>query len=90
MSPIEHETGSAMKTALPEFFIYSDDTSRSAAELMATQGVASLPVVDRASRRITGTLTIQALLKGRSKAVVRETERLRLFSEPQVEFEEQV
>ena len=90
MLPIEPETGPAVKTALPEFFIYSDDTSRSAAELMATEGVASLPVVDRGTRRITGTLTIQALLKGRSKAVVRETERLRLFSESEVEFDEQV
>jgi CBS domain-containing protein len=90
MSPIEHETGSIAKTALPEFFIYSDDTSRSAAELMATAGVASLPVVDRATRRITGTIAIQDLLKGRSKAVVRETERLRLFREPEVEFDEQV
>jgi CBS domain-containing protein len=90
MSPIEHETGSIAKTALPEFFIYSDDTSRSAAELMATAGVASLPVVERATRRITGSIAIQDLLKGRSNAFVRETERLRLFREPEVEFDEQV
>jgi chloride channel protein, CIC family len=90
MLPIEHETGPGAKPALPEVFIYSDDTSRSAAELMATEGVASLPVVDRATRSIAGILTIQTLLKGRSNAVVRETERLRLFSEPEVEFDEQV
>jgi CBS domain-containing protein len=90
MLPIEQPAGPVAKTALPEVFIYSDDTSRSAAELMATEGVASLPVVDRATRSIAGTLTIQTLLKGRSKAVMRETERLRLFSKPEVEFDEQV
>jgi CBS-domain-containing membrane protein len=49
---------------------------------MATEGVASIPVVDRATRRINGTLTLQDLLRGRSKAVVRERERLRLFDHP--------
>jgi chloride channel protein, CIC family len=69
-------TGSA---GLPEVFAYADGTCRSAAELMATVGVASIPVVDRATRRVSGTLTLQDLLRGRSKAVIRENERLRLF-----------
>jgi CIC family chloride channel protein len=65
---------------LPEVFTYADGTCRSAAELMATEGVASIPVVDRATGRVSGTLTLQGLLRGRSKAVVRERERLRLFN----------
>jgi chloride channel protein, CIC family len=68
-------------TNLPELFVYGDGTCRSAAELMATEGIASLPVVDRATRRINGTITLQDLLKGRSKALVRESERLRLVGE---------
>jgi chloride channel protein, CIC family len=66
------------KAALPEHFIYADCTCRSAAELMATEGVGSLLVADRGTQRISGEITIQDLLKGRNKAVVRETERLRL------------
>jgi H+/Cl- antiporter ClcA len=73
---LEPFTGPA---ALPELFTYADGTCRGAAELMATEGVASIPVVDRATRRVSGTLTLQDLLRGRSKAVVRESERLRLF-----------
>jgi chloride channel protein, CIC family len=82
MSPVpqvETFTGSA---ALPEVFTYADGTCRGAAELMATEGVASIAVVDRATHRLSGTLTLQDLLRGRSKAVVRERERLRLFNHP--------
>ena len=76
---VETFTGSA---ALPELFTYADGTCRGAAELMATEGVASIPVVDRATHRVSGTLTLQDLLRGRSKAIVRERERLRLFDHP--------
>ena len=65
------------REALPEFFVYADGTCRSAAELMAMEGIDSLPVVDRLTRRVKGAITLQDLLKGRSKAVVRENERLR-------------
>ena len=65
--------------SLPEVFVYSDSTSRSAAELMATGALVSLPVVDRKTNQICGTLTLQDLLKGRSKAVIRENERLSLI-----------
>jgi CBS-domain-containing membrane protein len=47
---------------------------------MATEGIVSLPVVDRRTQQIKGTITLQDLLKGRSRAVVRESERLRLVS----------
>jgi CIC family chloride channel protein len=80
MSPISPHVKSAEETTAPEFFIYADCTCRSAAELMATEGIASLPVVDRTTQRIHGTIPLQDLLKGRSRAVVRENERLRLVS----------
>ncbi len=82
MSPVPQPSAADEKPPLPESFCYSDGTCRSAAELMATEGLASLPVVDRATQRISGVITLQDLLKGRSKAVVRESERLRLVSEP--------
>jgi H+/Cl- antiporter ClcA len=77
MSPISPEVNAFKDTVAPQLFIYGDCTCRSAAELMATEGVTSLPVLDR-TQRIQGTITLQDLLKGRSKAVVRESERLRL------------
>jgi hypothetical protein len=80
MSPVPQVETFAGSAVLPELFTYSDGTCRGAAELMATEGVASLPVVDRATHQVSGTLTLQDLLRGRSKAVVRERERLRLFS----------
>jgi predicted transcriptional regulator len=80
MTPIPPDVNSVEKTVAPEFFIYADCTCRSAAELMATVGIASLPVVDRTTQRINGTITLQDLMKGRSRAVVRENERLRLVS----------
>jgi CIC family chloride channel protein len=78
MSPAPHVETLTGSAALPELFTYADGTCRGAAELMATGGVAIIPVVDRATHRVSGTLTLQDLLRGRSKAVVRERERLRL------------
>jgi chloride channel protein, CIC family len=77
MSPFSREATSVERTTLPEFFIFADGTCRGAAELMAREGLASLTVLDRDTRRVHGTITLQDLLKGRSKAVVRESERLR-------------
>lgn len=77
MTPIGLPEACALKP-LPEIFTYSDCTCRSAAELMATEGIASLPVVDRKTEFINGTITLRDLLRGRNKAVVRESERLRL------------
>jgi CIC family chloride channel protein len=82
MSPVPQVETFTVSAALPELFTYADGTCRGAAELMATEGVASIAVVDRATHRISGTLTLQDLLRGRSKAVVRERERLRLFNHP--------
>jgi CIC family chloride channel protein len=78
MSPLSENPPAGEK--LPEIFVYADGTCRSAAELMATEALASLPVVDRKTDRISGTITLQDLLKGRSKAVTRENERLTLIT----------
>ena len=43
---------SASSSALPGVFVYADGTCRSAAELMATEALVSLPVVDRKTGRI--------------------------------------
>ncbi len=67
------------EASLPERFTYADCTCRSAAELMATEGLSVLAVVDRKSQKVTGELTLLGLLQGRSKSVIREQERLRLF-----------
>lgn len=71
---------SSSTSPLPEVFVYADGTCRSAAELMATEALATLPVVDRKTGRVSGNITLQDLLKGRSKAVVRENERLSLIN----------
>ena len=81
MSPPAQTAASNGKGALPEHFVYADGTSRGAAELMATEGVTCLPVVDRKTCQVTGSITLLDLLKGRSRAVVRENERLRLMGE---------
>jgi chloride channel protein, CIC family len=68
------------KSALPRFYAYTDGTAREAAELMATEGLATLPVVDRDSQQVSGTISIGDLLRGRARSVERENERLRLFN----------
>jgi chloride channel protein, CIC family len=64
---------------VPARYAYADGTARGAAEIMATEGVETLPVMDRKSRRVCGTLSLKDLLRGRSRSVERESERLRLF-----------
>ncbi len=72
------DTG-AIHIMLPEILAYSDETCRAVAEEMATTGVMSMPVVDRANGRICGSITAQELLTGRKRAVERESERNRSF-----------
>ena len=69
-----------LEQALPRHFVYADGTARAAAEIMATEGLAALPVVDRSSRQVCGTISLKELLRGRSRSVERENERLRLYS----------
>ncbi len=67
------------QTEPPEFFTYSDGTARAAAEIMSTEGLSTLPVIDRETGQICGTLSLHDLLRGRSRSIERESERLRLM-----------
>jgi chloride channel protein, CIC family len=69
----------ATKESLPPFYTYADGTARGAAEMMATEGLATLPVVDRKSQEICGTISITDLLRGRTRSMARESERSRLL-----------
>jgi chloride channel protein, CIC family len=64
---------------LPAAFAYSDETCRAIAEEMATTGRLTLPVVDRRTHRISGTIGAAELLTGRRRAVARESERTVTF-----------
>jgi hypothetical protein len=46
---------------------------------MATEGLAALPVVDRSNQQVCGTISLNELLRGRTRSLERESERLRLF-----------
>ena len=76
----------ATKATLPAFFAYTDGTARGAAEIMATEGLETLIVIDRATQQACGTLSLSGLLRGRSRAVEREKERLRLVDHVQAEY----
>ncbi len=65
---------------LPKVFAYSDETSRSAVEKMATLSLNELAVVDRATNHACGMVTLQDLLLGRRRAVHREHQRERVFA----------
>ena len=60
---------------LPEAFAYTDETCRAVAEEMATHERLSLPVVDRETGRLCGTVTAAGLLIGRRRAARRESDR---------------
>ncbi len=69
---------------LPEVLAYTDETCRAVAEEMAMNGVIRMPVADRDTGLICGSISAQELLTGRRRAVVRESERNRSFQlEPQ-------
>lgn len=66
--------------ALPEIFAYSDETCRAVAEEMATSGSLTMPVVDRETGAVCGTVGAAELLAGRRRAVQRESERSIAFA----------
>jgi chloride channel protein, CIC family len=68
------------KHKLPKVYAYADETSRSAVEKMATLVLDELAVVDRATDRVCGMVTLQDLLLGRRRAVHREHQRERIFA----------
>ena len=76
---MSHVSAPGPKQALPAHYVFADGTARGAAEIMATEGLATLPVVDRATQQVCGTISLNELLHGRTRSVERESERLRLF-----------
>jgi len=65
---------------LPKIYAYSDETCRAVAEAMATSGLLTMPVLDRATGRVCGMLGAADLLAGRRRAVQRESERTVAFA----------
>ncbi len=66
----------------PSFYAFADETTRGAAEIMATEGLETLPILDRSTKRVCGELSLKDLLHGRGRSMQRESERLRLFRTP--------
>ena len=64
---------------LPDVLAYTDETCRAVAEEMAMTRVLRMPVVDRETGLVCGSISAQELLTGRRRAVVRESERNRSF-----------
>jgi H+/Cl- antiporter ClcA len=79
MSAIDTQQISPLDTPLPEIYAFADETSRSVAEKMATFGLDDIIIVDRATKKVLGTIDAQHLLLGRRRSVQREQDRLRVF-----------
>lgn len=60
---------------LPEIFAYSDDPCRVVAEDMAASGLGAIPILDRRTGRLVGTIGATELLAGRRRLALRERER---------------
>ena len=69
----------AAEQPLPTLFAYTDETCRSVAERMATYALSRLPVLDRSTGVVCGTIDLQGMLVGRLRAFHRERDRLRTF-----------
>jgi H+/Cl- antiporter ClcA len=75
----EDEVPNDLVRTMPEVFTYADEPCRAAAEQMAMTGMKSIPVLDRETGRVRGIVSVHELLAGRKRAVVRESERMRVF-----------
>jgi hypothetical protein len=73
--PAERGNNGEVRAELPEILAYSDETCRAVAEEMATTGVTTMPVFDRETGLICGNVSARDLLGGRSRTVVRESQR---------------
>lgn len=71
----EAETETIDLLQLIKVFAYSDQTCRAVAEEMIGTGVRSMPVVDRQTGRVCGSIAAEELLAGRRRAIARESER---------------
>ncbi len=74
---VETGNGSGEPDQLSEALAYADETCRAVAEEMAMTGVMKMPVLDRETGLVCGTISAQELLTGRRRAVMRESERNR-------------
>ena len=63
-------------------YVFPDDTCRTAAERMAISGIVSLPVCDRTSHAVVGSVQLQDLLLGRQRSYGREQDRSRVLLAP--------
>jgi hypothetical protein len=81
ITPLPSESpGDITPSQLPDVYAFTDETSRAAAEKMASFGLSSLVVVDRTTGAVLGSVTLSDLLQGRLKSIHREQERQRVFS----------
>jgi len=58
---------------------FTDEPCRGVAERMAMSGIHSMPVLDRSTKTVRGTVSVQDLLRGRRRSMQRENHRLRVF-----------
>ncbi len=79
LSDASHYDDSLPDVIRSDVFAYSDETCRSVAEEMATTGVLSMPVFDRATGKPVGTVGTAELLAGRKRAIRRESDRVIAF-----------
>jgi chloride channel protein, CIC family len=75
MTPTALDTPTPSAAELGEVFAYTDQTCRAVAEEMAMAAVVRMPVLDRETGLIRGTVGAAELLAGRRRAVLRESER---------------
>jgi hypothetical protein len=75
MTPAAPDTPTPPPAELGEIFAYTDQTCRAVAEEMAMSAILRMPVLDRETGRIRGTVGAAELLAGRRRAVLRESER---------------
>jgi hypothetical protein len=74
MTSLPHREKQAT-VVLPDMFAYQDETCRAVAEEMATSGVMTMPVLERETGHIIGSISAHDLLAGRRRAVERESDR---------------
>ena len=77
--PLQIDSAGQTPAALPANFAYADEPCRSAAEQMAALAVTSLPVVDRGTGQVSGSVTAHDLLAVRRRSVLRESQRTATF-----------
>jgi H+/Cl- antiporter ClcA len=86
---VMRESGPQTAPLSSDDYAFTDEPCREVAERMAVSGVHSMPVLDRATKTVRGSVSVQDLLRGRRKSVHRETHRLRVFGQRKMLASEQ-